>query len=109
MTIDVERDCIVLAFGARGQTVGLNPEQARQIARTLFDRSNEAALWVESGGARKVVLDADRHTRYGVEARDEKVWLYFERPTNREVMPFEAAKRLAHALIWGIQQLGLRP
>ena len=109
MAVDVDRDCVVLAFGSRGQTVGLNPEQARQVARALFDRSNEAALWVAAGGARKVVVEADRETKYGVQPKDEKVWLYFEKPTDRETMPFEAAKDLAHKLIWAIQQLGLRP
>ncbi len=26
MSLDTDRDCVVIAFGARGQTVGLNPE-----------------------------------------------------------------------------------
>ena len=109
LQLDVEQDCIVFAFSARGQTVALNPEQARQVARTIFDLCDEAALWVASGGTRKLLTQSDRWTKYGVQAKDEKVWLYFTKPTDRECMPHEAAKELARNIIKAIQDLGLKP
>ena len=109
MFVDQDADCVVIAFGGRGQSVGLSPEQARQVARALFDHADAARGWAEAGGRGKLLLDGNRHTKYGVQAKDEKVWLHFERPTDREVMPFAAAKNLARAIIHAIQLLGLRP
>lgn len=109
MHVEQEGDCVVVVFSSRQHSIALNPEQARGVARDLFDRSDEAKAWVDAGGSRKLLTSPDRWTKYGVQAKDEKVWLYFTKPTDRECMPYEAAKELARNIIKAIQDLGLRP
>ncbi len=94
--IEQDEDSVVMHFSARGNVLPLSGEQCEIVCEALRKVAAVAKAHVEAGGKRKLVLDRDPGLSIG--SRDGTVYLHFDRPTDREVMPWEGAMRLADAI-----------
>lgn len=103
LTLDVEKDCVVLKFDRPGRWLGLTLEQAKQVADEIRRQSIMAEGWVKTGGSRRPI--DDRNARIGVQGRDGKVYLIFDKNTTHEYIPWEAALHLVHEMMTALQQM----
>lgn len=97
LSVDSDGDRVVLAFSQRGQSVGLHFEQATAVSNAIRVKAREAEGWVKSGGKQSLVNPGDAR-KVGVQARDGQVWLVFSEGTDRELLPYEAAFKLAEEI-----------
>lgn len=103
LTVDVDRDQVVLAFPRRGDRLPLDVkwdraglpadvDMAVRFAAALEDAAAAAADWVRAGGARAVVGGG---RRVGTAVDFPRIMVVFDRPAATHRLPFEAARALA--------------
>lgn len=96
LKIDVDKDRVTLVFEQKGKDLPLSLEQANVLANALLDKADEAEAWVRAGGSRKTLSLSRRAV--GVRVIGHTVHLVFPQRTDREDMPYEAARRLAQEI-----------
>ena len=107
LQIEVEKDCVVMAFGSRGRDLPLSFEQAEVVAFAVREKAKACEEWVRAGGTRAVATE-----RRGIAVRgslkDRIVRLTFPEYTDRELIPFEGAVELAKAIEATLRQLAYK-
>ena len=101
LTVDQDRDHVVLAFDNPGQFLPMSQEQCWVTADAIKEVAGECEAWVKAGGTRIVLTDPT--IGCGVQGKDGKVWLVFQRRALKESIPYEGAIRLADTMMECLQ------
>lgn len=103
VTVDSERDQVVIAFSERRQYLGLSikwdraghpadTDAALEFARAVYQKALDAEDWAKAGGSRAVLGD-DRGWTAGVVG--EEIVVGFDPPGTTHKFPYEVAKQIA--------------
>lgn len=96
ITVETEKDRVVVVFGRRGRDLQLTPDQAEQLAAELERVSNLSEAWVNAGGSRVLLKGQNRGVM--VKSWDGKVNVRFDSIIDRESIPYEAARLIAREI-----------
>jgi hypothetical protein len=93
MRVESERDRVVLAFGSRGRDLCLSPDAAERLAEGMERAAGYCERWTAAGGRGELVRGESRGAL--VKSWDGRVNVRFDGITDRESIPFAAARLLA--------------
>jgi hypothetical protein len=88
-----EQDRVVLAFDKRGQDLQLAPDQAEGLAAEMERHADFCETWVNVGGSSQLLRGGTRGA--AVKSWDGFVNVRFDSITDREEVPYKAARLLA--------------
>lgn len=93
LRVECEKDRVILVFPSRGQDLCLPPDSARQLVAAMRKAAGDCDVWIKAGGGSVLIRGESRGAR--VMSWDGKVNVRFDSITDRESIPFEAARILA--------------
>lgn len=93
LTVGTERDRVILAFACRGRDLCLTPDQAELLAEQIDEAAGHCERWMTAGGRGELVRGETRGAL--VKSWDGLVNVRFDSITDRESIPFAAARNLA--------------
>lgn len=93
VTIECERDRVLLLFPSGTRDFGFAPDAAMRFAEKLEAAAAWCQGWVRAGGSRTPLIGQPRGA--WVKSWDGNVNVRLDSPTRRESVPFEDARRLA--------------
>lgn len=88
-----DRDRVILAFAYRIRDFQLEPDDAEHLSALVDRAADFCEAWVTSGGKREVLCGGERGAF--VKSWDGFVNVRLDSVTDRESIPYEAARRLS--------------
>ena len=91
--VSAERDRVVLAFAGRLRDLCLKPDEADWLVEAMEKAADYCERWIAAGGNGELCIGEERGAM--VKSWDGKINMRFDSATDRESIPFRAARMLA--------------